>query len=56
MVKVGTGGINYLCDIIVARSDQVKVAKLPQVKGAGLLKPFKREVGILIGVVEVTQL
>ena len=31
--KIGKGRVNYPCDIIGARADQVKVAKLPQVIG-----------------------
>jgi len=39
----GTGRVNYLCDIIGASSDQVKVAKLPQVKGNRLVKALQRK-------------
>jgi len=42
VTEIGTQRINYLCDIIVARSDQVKVAKLPQVKGNRLVKALQK--------------
>jgi predicted RNA binding protein YcfA (HicA-like mRNA interferase family) len=41
--EIGTGRVNYLCDIIEARSDQVKVAKLPQVKGNRLVKALQKK-------------
>ena len=41
-VKIGTAGINYLCDIIGAGSDKAKVAKLPQVRGDRLVKALQK--------------
>jgi predicted RNA binding protein YcfA (HicA-like mRNA interferase family) len=41
--ELGTGRVNYFCDIIGARSDQVKVAKLPQVKGNRLVKALQKK-------------
>jgi predicted RNA binding protein YcfA (HicA-like mRNA interferase family) len=38
-----TGRVNYFCDIIGAKSDQIKVAKLPQVKGNRLVKALQRK-------------
>jgi predicted RNA binding protein YcfA (HicA-like mRNA interferase family) len=41
--EIGTGRVNYFCDIIGARSDQVKVVKLPQVKGNRLVKALQKK-------------
>jgi predicted RNA binding protein YcfA (HicA-like mRNA interferase family) len=40
---MGTGRDKYFCDIMRARSDQVKVVKLPQVKGNRLVKALQRK-------------
>jgi predicted RNA binding protein YcfA (HicA-like mRNA interferase family) len=42
-IRIDRGRVSYFCDIIGARSSQIKVAKLPQVKGNRLVKALQKK-------------
>jgi predicted RNA binding protein YcfA (HicA-like mRNA interferase family) len=43
VTEIGTGRVDYFCDIIGVGSDQLKVGKLPQVKGNRLVRALQKK-------------